>query len=96
MNGKLSCKCGYSFKWNGFSCAFPEGMKNVHMTKKGFSFKNTCGRIEITDSKSIADKFNNLFPNVGARCPRKFAPPKIWPPRAKFPRKFGPPGGHIS
>ena len=27
------------------------------------------------------------------RCPRKFGPPKIWSPRAKFPRKYGPPGG---
>jgi hypothetical protein len=65
MNGNLACKCGYPFKWNGSSCEFRKGMK-ISYDKKGFSFKNTSGRIEITDNKSIADKFNNLFPNVGA------------------------------
>ena len=40
-----------------------------------------------------------VFPESGfsspVRCHRKFGPPKIWPPRAKFPRKYVPPPGAI-
>ena len=67
---------------------------------------NTCQNIDILFlietflKPSNPDSVLNipgysLFRKDRAGVTGNLAPPKIWPPRAKFPRKFGPPGPYF-
>ena len=63
--------------------------KTMFLQAEYFASKKNYNRIKFI----YFAKLNNAKVRRLTRCPRKFGPPKIWSPRAKFPRKYGPPRG---